>query len=181
VGPVGEVRRDITYAWASDRHIGRAAAQAGSFRTRRSEVPFLMLLYGGPALSLDSFATTSQISLLERASSDCSARPVRFDKLPTSHEPLSFKPEVGISKTLGPLTWSSPLECVSTLTITTFSMQNPPISPLYSAQGHLIYSFTPGIWAGLDALYFTGGARPSTGKRGKVSGTRAWALLDLAG
>jgi hypothetical protein len=34
------------------------------------------------------------------------------------------------------------------------------ISPLYSVQGHLIYSFTAGLWVGLDGLYYTGG-RPT--------------------
>ena len=34
------------------------------------------------------------------------------------------------------------------------------VDPIYSFQGHIIYAFTPGIWAGLDALYYTGG-RPT--------------------
>jgi hypothetical protein len=29
--------------------------------------------------------------------------------------------------------------------------------PLYSLQGHVIYGFRSGIWASLDARYFTGG------------------------
>ena len=37
------------------------------------------------------------------------------------------------------------------------------LSPLYSVQGHFIYFFTPGIWAGFDARYYTG-ARSTRGR-----------------
>jgi hypothetical protein len=34
-------------------------------------------------------------------------------------------------------------------------------------QGHLIYSFTTGLWLGLDALYYTGGRPTIDGKKGE--------------
>ena len=30
-------------------------------------------------------------------------------------------------------------------------------APLYSVQGHLIYNFGAGVWAGVDGTYYTGG------------------------
>jgi hypothetical protein len=35
--------------------------------------------------------------------------------------------------------------------------------PLYSLQGHAIYGFRSGIWASLDATYFTGGRTTVSG------------------
>jgi hypothetical protein len=54
--------------------------------------------------------------------------------------------------------------------------QTLQISPLYSVQGHLIYSFTTGLWLGLDALYYTGGRPTIDGKKGQ---TRANARVGL--
>jgi hypothetical protein len=34
-------------------------------------------------------------------------------------------------------------------------------------QGHLIYSITPGIWLGLDALYYTGASPTIDGRKGE--------------
>ena len=54
--------------------------------------------------------------------------------------------------------------------------QTLQVSPIYSVQGHLIYSFTPGIWVGLDGLYYTGGRPTIDGKKGE---TRANARVGL--
>ena len=89
----------------------------------------------------------------------------------------SFKPEVGISKTLGPLT----LELASGVRFYTdnndfLDGQTLQVSPIYSVQSHLIYSFTSGIWVGLDGLYYTGGRPTIDGKKGE---TRANARVGL--
>lgn len=41
------------------------------------------------------------------------------------------------------------------------------VRPLYSLQAHLIYSITPGIWVGLDGLYYTGGRGIIDGNKGE--------------
>ena len=33
--------------------------------------------------------------------------------------------------------------------------------PLYSLQGHLSYTLSPGMWLGLDGTYYTGGRTPT--------------------
>ena len=41
------------------------------------------------------------------------------------------------------------------------------VSPVYSVQGHLIYSITPGILLGLNGLYYAGGRASIDGNRGE--------------
>jgi len=70
----------------------------------------------------------------------------------------SFKPEVGVSKAVGPWT----LEVAAAATLYTdnkdfFGGNTRSQDPLYSLRGHAIYSFPLGIWASLDATYFMGG------------------------
>jgi len=80
----------------------------------------------------------------------------------------SFKPEVGISKTVGPLT----LELATGVRFYTdnndfLDGRTLQVKPVYSVQGHLIYSITPGIWLGLDGLYYGGGRAVIDGNKGK--------------
>ena len=70
----------------------------------------------------------------------------------------SFKPELGVSKALGPLT----LELASGVTFYTdntdfFGGRTQEQDPLYSLQGHVIYQFPRGFWGSLDATYYAGG------------------------
>ena len=54
------------------------------------------------------------------------------------------------------------------------------VSPLYSVQGHLIYSFTAGIWLGLDGTYYTGGRTTVDGKKGEsLANARVGLTLSL--
>ena len=60
----------------------------------------------------------------------------------------SFKPEVGVSKTLGPLT----LELTTSVTFYTdnddfFIYRTLKVDPLYAVQGHVIYHTRFGVWA----------------------------------
>ena len=69
----------------------------------------------------------------------------------------SVKPEVGISRAWGPVT----LELAPSVTFYTknddFLGKTREQDPLYAVQGHLTYSFGFGVWAALDATYYTGG------------------------
>ena len=70
----------------------------------------------------------------------------------------SFKPEVGISKAIGP--WTMEFEAAATFYTDNndfFGGKTLSQAPMYSLQGHLIYGFRSGIWASLDATYFVGG------------------------
>ena len=68
------------------------------------------------------------------------------------------RPELGISKALGPLTLELTGSAAFFTANTNFFGGNTRVQdPIYAAQGHAIYSFRSGIWASADATYFTGG------------------------
>jgi hypothetical protein len=69
-----------------------------------------------------------------------------------------FKPEIGFSKALG--LWTLEAQAAVTLFTTNddfFNGNRRAQKPLYSLQGHAIYSFPYGIWASVDGTYFAGG------------------------
>jgi len=124
-------------------------------------------LLGAPALSLQEFANYQQdtivgVTLLVTAPSG-QYDPTKLVNIGTNR--WSFKPEVGISKALGPWT----LEAAAGAT---FFTDNGDFlgtgvrqqDPLYSVQGHAIYRFNPGLWAALDGTYYTGGRTTVNGK-----------------
>lgn len=170
-GRAGKVDAVVPYTWAYGK-----AKLAGQERERRvsgfgdPRLRFSMLLYGGPALSLEEFrdykpdliiGSSLEVTLpLGRYQSD------RLLNVGTNR--WSFKPEVGVSKTLGSLT----VELATGIRFYTdnnnfLSGRTLEVNPLYSVQGHIIYSITPGIWLGLNALYYTGGRGTIDGDKGK--------------
>ncbi|MGB8331061.1 MAG: transporter [Polyangiales bacterium] len=127
-------------------------------------------LYGAPSLSLKEFASYEQ-DLIVGASLRVTAPLGQYDDnkaVNIGTNRWSFKPELGISKTWGPLI----LELASGIRFYTdnndfFDGKTLEVSPVYSVQAHLIYSFTSGIWLGLDGLYYTGGRGTIDGRKGQ--------------
>jgi len=117
-------------------------------------------LYGAPALTREEFRQYKQ-DLIIGASLQVSPPLGQYDdtrliNLGTNR--WSFKPEIGISKARGP--WTLEFAAAATLYTTNndfFGGNTRSQDPLYSMQGHVIYGFSSGIWASLDATYFTGG------------------------
>lgn len=116
--------------------------------------------YGAPALSLKDYAGYEQ-DLIIGASLRVTAPLGRYDDTKLVNigtNRWSFKPEVGISKALGRWTF----EGITGVTLFTdnddfFGGNDRSQDPLYSVEGHVIYSGRSGIWGSLDATYFTGG------------------------
>jgi hypothetical protein len=117
-------------------------------------------LYGAPALDLKEFASYRQ-DLIVGASLRVSAPVGQYDDTRVVNVGLhrwSFKPEIGLSKAIGPWTLEATLAA-------TFFTDNTDFydggtrsqDPLYSIQGHAIYAFRSGIWASFDTTYFAGG------------------------
>jgi hypothetical protein len=116
--------------------------------------------YGAPALALEEFAGWEQ-DLVIGASLQVGAPwsqydPGRLINIGTNR--WSFKPEIGISKTVGQWT----LEAAAAATIFTdntdfYGGNQRSQNPVYSVQGHVIYGFGSGSWASFDATYFAGG------------------------
>ncbi|WP_198369646.1 transporter [Roseomonas rosulenta] len=122
---------------------------------------------GAPALTLDEFAAWQQ-DLILGASVQVSVPVGQYD--PTRAVNLGtnrwfVKPELGASQRFGPLT----LETTAAVTLFSDNSdflrgQTRSQEPLYSFQGHAIYSFGSGVWGAVDATYFTGGRTTIDGK-----------------
>ena len=125
-------------------------------------------LYGAPALTLKEFTKYKQ-DLIIGTSLQVSVPLGHYDSsrlVNIGTNRWSFKPEVGVSKAVG--SWT--LEVAAAATLYTdnkdfFGGNTRSQDPLYSLQGHAIYSFPFGIWASLDATYFTGGRTTLNGER----------------
>jgi hypothetical protein len=127
---------------------------------------FYVNFYGAPALSMKDFAAYKQ-NLIIGASLAVTAPGGQYDQtklvnLGTNR--WSFKPELGISKAWGPLT--TELAAGGYF----YTDNNEPVTgnslkqaPLFTAQGHLIYNFRPGIWGAFDANYYAGARTTNDG------------------
>jgi len=126
-------------------------------------------LYGAPALSLAEFAGYRQ-DVIVGASLQVGVPWGQYDDTRVVNIGMNrwlFKPEIGISKASGPWT-------VELMAAATFFTDNTDFyggskraqDPIYSFQAHAIYNFRSGIWASVDATYFTGGRTTIDGVRG---------------
>jgi hypothetical protein len=129
---------------------------------------FSVNFYGAPALSMQEFANYRQ-DLLIGASVQVSAPVGQYDssKLVNLGTNRWFiKPDIGISKTVGPLT----LELTAGVIFFTknddyFGGTTLEQDPVYSTQAHVIYHFRSGIWGALDGTYDYGGRTTVGGVR----------------
>jgi hypothetical protein len=145
---------------------------------------FSVIFFGAPALSLQEFANY-QPDLLIGASVQVSAPVGQYDssKLVNLGTNRWFiKPDIGISKTLGPFT----LEFSAGVTIYTdnddyFGGQTLEQEPVYTTQAHLTYSFGHGIWGALDGTYDFGGRTTIDGVRSNevIGNSRVGATVAL--
>jgi hypothetical protein len=184
-GKSGKFDVIVPYAWLSG-----SADVAGQQREREVDGlidPRLRLsvnLLGAPALDLKDFRAYRQ-DLIVGASLQVSVPAGQYDDTKLVNLGSNrwwFKPELGVSKAIGPWTF----ELTGAVTLFTdnhdfFNGHTRAQDPLYSAQGHVIYSFPKGIWGSLDANYFTGGRTTIDGERNfdlqqnwRVGGTLAF-------
>ena len=160
-GQSGSLAMVVPNAWLSAS--GEVFDQARSItRTGLADLTMRLSvnLFGAPALSLPEFASYQQdtivgVTLLVTAPSG-QYDPTTLVNIGTNR--WSFKPELGISKALGPWT----LEGAAGVTYFTdneqfFGNAVRQQDPLYSIQGHAIYNINPRFWAALDGTYYTGG------------------------
>jgi hypothetical protein len=161
----------LPYTWADG-----SAKLAGEGRTRKvsgfndPRLRFSMLLYGAPALSLEEFRDYTP-DVIVGTSLEITPPLGQYDSdklLNIGTNRWSFKPELGVSKAWGPLTF----ELATGVRFYTdnndfLDGKTLQVKPIHSVQGHLIYSVAPGIWLGLDALYYTGGRAIIDGRKGQ--------------
>jgi hypothetical protein len=117
-------------------------------------------LYGAPALTLKEFRDYEQ-DLIVGASLQVSVPWGQYDDsriVNIGTNRWSVKPELGISKALG--RWTLELSAAATLYTDNddfYGGNQRSQEPIYSTQGHAIYSLRSGVWASIDATYFMGG------------------------
>lgn len=182
-GRAGKLDVVLPYAWLSG-----SATFAGRPESREVEglgdpqVRFTYLFYGAPALKLDQF-TGYDPGLIVGASLAVRVPLGQYDSdklVNIGTNRWSVRPEIGISKTFGPLT----LELDSSVTFYTdnddfFRGRKLQRDPLYAVQGHVIYHTRFGLWAALDATFYGGGRTTIDGVEGesqqnaRVGGTLA--------
>jgi hypothetical protein len=169
-GKSGKIDMIIPYAWLSGK--AKVVEEERSRRVSGLADPslrFSVNLYGAPALSLEDFKSYRQDTILG-VSLQVTMPLGQYDSdklVNIGTNRWSFKPEVGISHALG--RWT--LEGSAGVTFYTknhdfFGGQTREQDPIYSLQGHLIYNFPRGIWAALNATYYTGGRTTIGGVEG---------------
>ena len=177
---------DVAMAYSSFSGHGLLAGQAKEREMSGFGDPlfrFAMNFYGAPALSLKEIAGYRQ-DLIVGASLQVSAPLGQYDNtklVNLGNNRWSFKSELGISKA-----WDS--WTVEVAPSATFYTDNTDFNrggtfsqaPLYSLQGHLIYSFQSGIWLALDGTYFTGARTTVNDVKGDTLQTNTRAGLTLA-
>jgi hypothetical protein len=121
---------------------------------------FSMNFIGAPALTAEEFKDYRQDFILG-ASLRVTAPlgQYNYDKLVNiGTNRWSLKPEVGFSKAFG--RWTVELAPAATFYTDNgdfFGGHTRDVSPLFSMQAHVSYTFTPGGWLALNAGYFVGG------------------------
>ncbi len=126
-------------------------------------------VYGAPALSMEDFPTYRQ-DIIAGVSLQVTAPLGQYDStklLNVGTNRWSFKPELGVSKSWGPVI----LELIPAITFFTkngdfFDGKTLEQDPIYSVQGHLISEVSPPLWVALDATYYAGGRTTIDGEKG---------------
>ena len=169
-GRSGKMDVLVPYSWLSGdaeyngQPVEREVPGFGAPRLR-----IAMNFIGSPALSMKEFANFQQ-DLIVGGSVQVGFPGGQYDadKLVNIGTSRWFvKPELGVSKAWGP--WTFELSTAATIfgdNEDFFGGQYLEQDPIYSFQGHLVYSFQSGIWAALTGTYFTGGRTTIDGVEG---------------
>jgi hypothetical protein len=166
----GKIDMILPYAWLSGtadfqgQPVSREVSGLGDPRFRMS-----VNFFGAPALPLSEFREYRQ-DLVAGASLQIYLPMGQYDpdklvNIGTGR--YTFKPELGISKTVGPLQ----LELTGgaafyTVNKNFYQGKTRSQEPIYSIQGHINYNFPKGIWAAIDGTYYWGGSSTVDGVKG---------------
>jgi len=169
-GMSGKVDMVVPYAWVTGHAEFQGQSKERSisgFGDPRFRVS--VNFYGAPALTLQQMANYEQ-DLIIGASLQVSAPLGQYDGtklLNVGTNRWSVRPELGVSKAVGPLT----LEFSTGVTFYTendnfFGGKTLDQDPIYFLQGHVVYRLRSGVWVALDGIYYAGGRTTTDGVRG---------------
>ena len=144
---------------------------------------FSVNFYGAPALTLQEFANYQQ-DLIIGASVQVSAPLGRYDQdklVNLGNNRWFVKPDIGISKTWGPLT----LELSTGVIFFSknedyFGGKTLEQDPICSTQVHITYNLGRGVWAALSGTYDYGGRTTIDGVRSDELDNNSRAGVTLA-
>jgi hypothetical protein len=169
-GKSGKFDINIPFSWISGtaEYVGqpteRRVSGFGDLRMR-----FSLNLLGAPALSLAESASYVQDTIVG-ASVQVSAPVGQYDgdrvvNIGTNR--WFVKPELGVSKVLGP--WTLELATAAVFYSDNddfFGGRTRAQDPIYSVQGGFVYGFRRGVWVALSGTYYTGGRTTVDGVEG---------------
>jgi hypothetical protein len=121
---------------------------------------FTINMFGAPALSFEDFKDFQQETIVGMSFKLTAPLGV-YDNdklLNIGTNRWSFEPEIGISKALGPLILEAAAAALLFSDNDDFDGgKTRQQDAIYSLQGHVIYTFRSGIWAGIGVTYYSGG------------------------
>ena len=166
----GKVDALVPYAWLSgsaDFNGTRNYREVSGLADPR--VRMSVIFIGGPALPLSGFKNYKQ-NFVMGASLQVYLPIGQYDpdkmvNLGTNR--FTFKPEIGISKTIKQLILELALAGqFYTVNNNYYNGQTMSQEPIVSVQGHVNYNFRGGIWAALDGTFYWGGRSSYNGVEG---------------
>jgi hypothetical protein len=173
-------RFDVSVPYADGRWDGLLQGEPASVERKGLKDPrfrLSVLLYGGPALDRKEFAETPRSNTVVGVALSVLAPLGEYfdDKLINLGENRwIIRPQLGVTHTRGAWTY----ELTGSVFFFTdndefFGGTTLENDPLYAIQGHLIYTFRPGLWLSLSTAYGDG-AEQSVGGVPKESSTENW-------
>lgn len=183
-GRSGKVDVIVPYSWVDGTATVRGEPEeriVDGFNDPRLRVSYNF--YGAPALTLPAFLEWEQ-DLVIGASFQMTLPLGQYDEdrlVNIGTNRWSIKPELGISKTLGPVT----LEVAPSVTYYTdngdfFGGTTRRQAPRYAVQGHVIYRFGAPLWGSLDGTYYGGGRTSIDGTENDDEQSNARVGITLA-
>ena len=173
-------RFDVSAAFADGRWDGLLEGQparADRHGMRDPRFRLSVLLVGAPALDRKAFAQSEKSSTVVGAAVSVVAPLGEYfeDKLINlGNNRWTIRPQLGVTHTRGPWTY----ELTGSIFFFTdndefFNGTRLESDPLYAIQGHLIYTFRPGLWTSLSSAWGTG-AEPTVDGESREAETENW-------
>jgi hypothetical protein len=143
---------------------------------------FAINLFGAPAMTLKEFASYRQstvlgVSLVVRAPTGQYDN-VRFINIGANR--WSFAPEVGLSRRRGRWTLEGNLGATFFTENGDYVGRTRAQGPILGVQGHLVYTWRPGLWLAGDGNFWKGGRITSNGIESPVEQRNSRAGITLA-
>ena len=169
-GMAGKIDMIVPYAWLSGTadFMGEPASREVS-GLADPRVRMSVIFIGGPALPLSGFKDYKQNFVMGTSLQIYfpvgQYDPEKVVNLGTNR--FTFKPELGISKTINRLVLELALAGqFFTINNNYYYGKTMKQDPIGSIQGHVNYNFRKGIWAALDGTFYWGGKTTIDGMEG---------------